>query len=222
MAKHPRYSSNAMQGMHVRQLELGPMQNFVYLIGDPDSKDAAVIDPGWEVPRILDMAKKDGYRITRVFLTHHHFDHAAGVEELLQHVPARVYAHRDDVPYLSVPREQLTPVQDGDVICVGALPVTVLHTPGHTPGSQSLLAVGRLFTGDTLFIGSCGRCDLPGGDAQALYRSLSGKLRPLDDATVVMPGHNYGEMPSAPLGEEKRRNPFLAAPSLEAFLRLVG
>ena len=212
----------APTGYTIHTLELGPMENFVYLIGDPDSKDAAVIDPGWEVPRILDAAKQDGYRITRVFLTHHHFDHAAGVEELLRHVPARVYAHRDDVPYLTVPREQLTAVQDGDVVSVGALPVTMLHTPGHTPGSQSLLAVGRLFTGDTLFIGSCGRCDLPGGDARALYRSLSGKLRLLDDTTLVMPGHNYGETPSAPLGEEKRRNPFLASPSLEAFLRLVG
>lgn len=211
-----------MKEAYVRQLELGPMQNFVYLVGDSDSKDAAVIDPGWEVPRIVDTAAQDGYRITTVFLTHHHFDHVNGVEELLRHVPARVLAHRDDVPYLKVPRGSVTPVQDGEVVRVGALPVTVLHTPGHTPGSQSLLVLGRVFTGDTLFIGSCGRVDLPGGSAEALYRSMSEKLRPLDDATVVMPGHNYGETPSAPLGEEKRRNPFLAAPSLQAFLRLVG
>lgn len=212
-----------MKEAYVRQLELGPMQNFVYVLGDPDSNEAAVIDPGWEVPTILDVVTRDGYRITAIFLTHHHFDHVNGVEELLRHLPqARVYAHADDVPYLSVPPARLSPVKDGDVVWIGTLPVTVLHTPGHTPGSQSLLAVGRVFTGDTLFIGSCGRCDLPGGDARALYRSMSETLRPLDDATIVMPGHNYGETPSAPLGDEKRCNPFLAAPSVQAFLQLVG
>ena len=211
-----------MQDAYVRQLELGPMQNFVYLVGDPDSKEAAVIDPAWDVPRIMDTAKKDGYRITQAFLTHHHFDHVNGVDELLRLTPARVHAHQDDLPYLSVPEASLNRLRHGDVVQVGTLPVTVLHTPGHTPGSQSLLAVGRVFTGDTLFIGSCGRADLPGGDAKALYRSMVEQLRPLDDATIVMPGHNYADEPSATLGVEKRRNPFLAAPSLEAFLRLVG
>lgn len=211
-----------MKDLYVRQLELGPMQNFVYLVGDPGSKEAAVIDPGWDVPAILKRAAQDGYRISRIFLTHHHFDHVNGVEELLRHAPAQVYAHRDDVPYLTVPAAQLTPVQDGEVVAIGALPVTMLHTPGHTPGSQCLLAIGHIFTGDTLFVGSCGRVDQPGGDAKAMYRSLSQKLRPLDDAVRVMPGHNYAEEPTAALGEEKRTNPFLAAASLEAFLRLVG
>jgi len=113
-------------------------------------------------------------------------------------------------------------VSGGEAVPVGRLEVTLIHTPGHTPGSQCLLVNNRLLSGDTLFIGACGRCDLPGGDPMLLYESLTKRLKPLHDKTVLCPGHNYAEVPTVELGEEKRTNPFLSAHTLEEFLRLVG
>ena len=198
------------------------MQNFVYLVGDPQRREAAVVDPGWEVPAILAAAKQDGYRITAAFVTHHHFDHVQGLGELLEAVDVPVYAHRADAPEVGIARSSLKPIAGGDTVLVGGVPVTLIHTPGHTPGSQCLLVDGRLFSGDTLFIGSCGRCDLPGGDPTQLYESLAKQLRPLDDETVLYPGHHYAPEPHVALGAEKRSNPFLSAATLHDFLRLVG
>jgi hydroxyacylglutathione hydrolase len=208
--------------IYLRQLELGPMQNFVYLIGDPESREAAVVDPGWEVPRILEAAARDGYRLTKAFVTHHHFDHVLGLEELLRAADIPVYVHRDDAPHLSVARSSLKPVGGGDTIAVGRLPVTLLHTPGHTPGSQCLLVNGRLLSGDTLFIRACGRCDLPGGNPALLYDSLVNKLKALDEATVLYPGHHYADTPTSTIGAEKRTNPFLQIQTLQEFLRVVS
>ena len=133
-----------------------------------------------------------------------------------------IYAHRDDAPLIEVKRSSLKPVAGGETIQVGGIPVTLIHTPGHTEGSQCLLVHGRLLSGDTLFIRACGRSDLPGGDPAKLYESLTKRLRPLDDETIVCPGHNYADTPTARLGDEKHENPFLGAPTLQAFLRLVG
>ena len=225
--------------IYFNQLELGPMQNFVYLIGDPATREAAVVDPGWEVPRILEAAERDGYRLTKAFVTHHHFDHVMGLEELLSAADLPVYVHRNDAPLLEAHRAHLTPVSGGETVHVGRVPVSLLHTPGHTPGSQCLLVHsspsletapggqneghrGRLLSGDTLFIGACGRCDLPGGDPAQLYDSLTKTLSALDDETVLCPGHNYADAVTTTLGQEKRSNPYLKAQTLQAFLRLVG
>ena len=206
----------------LKQLELGPMQNFIYLIGDPQSREAAVVDPGWDVPAILRAAERDGYRLTKAFVTHHHFDHVQGLDELLKTADLPIYVHRDDAPLLQVQRSSLKPVGGGETIPVGRVSVSLIHTPGHTPGSQCLLVDGRLLTGDTLFIKACGRWDLPGGDPAQLYESLNVKLKALDEATVVYPGHNYADRPTSTIGEEKQENPFLQAPSREAFLRAIG
>ena len=205
-----------------KQLELGPMQNFIYLIGDPKTREAAVVDPGWEVPAILDAAAHDGYRLTKAVVTHHHFDHVMGLADLLQAVDMPVYAHKADAPMLSIAPSSVKPLSGGETVQVGGVPIAMIHTPGHTPGSQCLLVDGKLLSGDTLFIGACGRCDLPGGDARTLHQSLSTKLRVLPDETILYPGHNYAPVPSTPLGEEKRTNPFLAAETAQDFLRLVG
>jgi glyoxylase-like metal-dependent hydrolase (beta-lactamase superfamily II) len=212
----------ADDSIYLRQLELGPMRNFIYLIGDPQTREAAVVDPGWEVPSILSAAEQDGYRLTKAFVTHHHFDHVMGLDELLKRVDLPVYAHRDDAPFLEAGRSNLKPMAGGERVQVGRIPVTLIHTPGHTPGSQCLLVDGRLLSGDTLFIGSCGRCDLPGGDPALLYESLTKKLKSLDDETVLCPGHHYADVPMARLVEEKRANPFLRAQTLTDFLHLVG
>ena len=209
--------------IYLKQLELGPMQNFVYLIGDPESREAAVVDPGWEVPRILEAAAQDGYRLTKAFVTHHHFDHVMGLAELLQAADIPVHVHRDDASFLQgVARSSLKPVGGGDTIPVGRVPVSLLHTPGHTPGSQCLLVNGRLLSGDTLFIRACGRCDLPGGNPALLYDSLVNTLKALDEATILYPGHHYADTPTSTIGAEKRTNPFLQIPTLQEFLRVVG
>lgn len=211
-----------MEALYLKQLELGPMQNFVYLIGDPTTREAAVVDPGWEVPSILRAAERDGYRLTKAFVTHHHFDHVQGLDALLQAADLPVYVHREDAPHLAVSRSSLKMMGGGETVAVGNVQVELIHTPGHTPGSQCLLVDGRLLSGDTLFIGACGRCDLPDSDPHRLYESLTKTLRPLDDATILCPGHNYADVPTTQLGEEKRTNRFLSASTKQEFFRLVG
>ena len=208
--------------LYLKQLELGPMQNFIYLLGDPTTREAAVVDPGWEIPRLLDVLQQDGYRLTGVFVTHAHFDHVMGLGQLLNAADVPVYAHREEASALTVDPSNLKVMGDGDIVHVGSVPVTLMHTPGHTPGSQCFLVDGRLLSGDTLFIRACGRCDLPGGDPKQLFESLSGKLKKLDDQTVLYPGHNYAEVPTSTIADEKRRNPFLQLQTLEEFLHMVG
>ncbi len=207
---------------YFKQLELGPMQNFIYVLGDPTTREAVVVDPGWEVPTILKAAEQDGYRLTKAIVTHHHFDHTRGLDELLKAVDVPVYVHTDDAPHLELPRSSLKLTRDGEALQVGQLPITLIHTPGHTKGSQCLLVGGRLLSGDTLFIKACGRCDLPDSDPRKLYDSLANKLKRLEDETVVCPGHNYAEVPLSTIKEEKRNNPFLNMPTVEEFLHLVG
>ena len=208
--------------LYLKQLELGPMKNFIYLVGDPKTREAAVVDPGWEVPTILRTLEADGYRLTQAFVTHHHFDHVMGLGDLLRAADIPIYVHREDAPLISIEPTSLKPVAGGDTVTVGKVSIQLIHTPGHTPGSQCLLVNGCLLSGDTLFIKGCGRCDLPGSDPATMYESLTKKLKPLDDTTTLYPGHNYADVPTSRLGEEKRGNPFLRTPTLEEFLRLVG
>ena len=212
----------AERPMYFKQLELGPMQNFIYLIGDPTTREAAVIDPGWEVPQILAAARQDGYQLTKAIVTHHHFDHVMGLSDLLQAADIPVYAHRDDAPLLKIQPSSIKPLSGGETVRVGELPLTLIHTPGHTPGSQCVLVNGHLLSGDTLFIRACGRCDLPGGNPAQLYDSLTNKLKALEDDTILCPGHHYAEVPTSTIREEKQNNPFLRIPTQQEFLRLVG
>ena len=207
--------------LYLKQLELGPLQNFVYLIGSLETREAAVVDPAWDVNRILEVARQDEMRITTAIITHTHFDHINGLAELLKTTDAQIVVHKKEIPDVPVGRSNLKGVEGGDQISVGPLSLSFLHTPGHTPGSQCISVGDRLISGDTLFIGGCGRCDLPGGDPELLYRSLS-RLSQMDDRLVVYPGHNYAPQPSSTIEEEKSGNPFLRAESLEGFLSLVG
>ena len=210
--------------MELRQLELGPMANFVYIVGDPASKECAVVDPAWDVPAILKTVREAGWRLTRVFITHHHHDHINGLGELLSECDVPVHVHKHDAEVLKAFSGSLKPSEGGDKISLGRQEITLLHTPGHTEGSQCLLIEDRLVSGDTLFIGGCGRVDLPTSDPEKMYRSLR-KLAALPDKTVLFPGHNYADDPSALLESEKRRNPYLKVSStgaLDDFLSLVG
>jgi hydroxyacylglutathione hydrolase len=216
--------------LYLKQMELGPMQNFVYLIGDPETRDCIVVDPAWDIEQILNTLAEDGMRLTGVLVTHTHQDHVGGhlfgfdipgIEELLESVTAKVYVHKAEREFLHGFGSDLVKVDGGDTIEVGRIAVTFIHTPGHTPGSQCFLVDGRLVSGDTLFIRSCGRTDLPGSDPKEMYTSLTQRLGALPDDTVVFPGHNYGGI-STTIGDEKRQNPKMRFPSMNDFLRAMG
>jgi hydroxyacylglutathione hydrolase len=205
--------------IYLKQVELGPMGNYVYLIGDPHSREVAVVDPAWEVERIVDMAQEQDLTITKILITHSHFDHVNGVEALLNRTKAKVYINRAEAEFMKAVWPDLVKVDGGDKTRVGRVDITFLHTPGHTPGSQCFLVQDRLISGDTLFIGACGRCDLPGSSPEDMYDSLANKLSKLDDRTIVFPGHNYAARPYSTIGDEKRFNPYLQFQSLQDFLR---
>ncbi len=221
--------------IYLRQLEIGPMQNYAYLVGDPETREAAVVDAAWDVDAILDVAAADGMTITKALVTHFHPDHlggrfmgmsVAGATELLAKVPVKVYIHKDEAGFVhrvsDLSDSDLVPVEGGDTITVGNVPLTFVHTPGHTPGSSCFLADGNLISGDTLFIGSCGRSDLPGSNPADLYHSLNHTLRSLPDDTIVYPGHNYADRSTSTIGHEKRRNMTMRFDSVEEFLRFMG
>ena len=218
--------------LYLKQMELGPMQNFVYLVGDREARDCVVIDPAWAIDTIVRTAEADGMRITGALVTHTHQDHVGGsladwgmpgripgLEELLTQVPAKVYVQRAEREFLRGFGSDLVKVEGGTELPVGRFTITFIHTPGHTPGSQCFLVDGRLISGDTLFIGGCGRTDLPGGDPAQLHESL-GRLGSLPEETLLFPGHNYGG-PSSTIGDEKRRNQFMRF-GLGDFLRAMG
>jgi glyoxylase-like metal-dependent hydrolase (beta-lactamase superfamily II) len=216
--------------IYLKQMELGPMQNFIYLVGDPATRQCVVVDPAWEIDAIVGTAAADDMTIIAALITHTHQDHVGGhlfgmnipgVEELLEKVKAKVYVHKAEREFLKGFGSDLVKVDNSDTLQVGRLGLTFLHTPGHTPGSQCFLVDGRLISGDTLFIGSCGRTDLPGSDPTEMYYSLTQRLGKLPDETVLFPGHNYGG-PSSTLGDEKRGNPFMRFASLGEFLRMMG
>jgi len=206
---------------YLKQVPVGPMQNFAYLLGPDAGAECAVVDPGWDAAGLLAAAQADGRRIVCAVLTHGHFDHAGGLKDLLQagHLP--IYAHEGDARALAAQLPGVKPVRDGEKLLLAGLEAEVLHTPGHTPGSMCLLAAGNLLTGDTLFVDCCGRTDLPGSDPSAMHASLR-RLAALPKDTVVWPGHDYGDRPSGPLGDLLKINPYLAAATLDEFLRLQG
>ena len=220
--------------LYFKQIEIGPMQNFTYLIGDPVSREALVVDAAWDIPTLIRIAEQDGFTITKALVTHYHQDHLGGdfggyhiqgAAELLEQVKARVYIHKAEAGSLGrlagLSASDLVKVDSGDTTTVGAATVTFIHTPGHTPGSQCFLVENRLVAGDTLFINSCGRVDLPGSSPEDMYYSLTQKLAKLPDDTILYPGHNYAEKPFATLAEQKRHNMFLRFQSLPDFLALM-
>lgn len=211
------------------------MRNFVYLIGDRGTGEALVVDPAYDPQGIVDCCAADGMRLAGVLATHYHPDHVGGsmmglsipgVVELLEIIDVPVHVQADEVPYVSattgLSAGELRTHTGGDVVEIGDLRIELIHTPGHTPGSQCFLAGGRLLSGDTLFLEGCGRTDLPGGDAAALYDSLTRRLGRVPDDTVLFPGHFYAAEPSARLGETRRLNYVFAPSSASQWLAMFG
>jgi hydroxyacylglutathione hydrolase len=205
----------------LHQMELGPMQNFVYIIGCERTREAAVVDPAWDVPSILKVIRDHELKVGAILLTHTHFDHINGVEELLKATDARVFVHKKEAAALAY-STSVKKIESGDEVKIGDHRITFVHTPGHTPGSQCFYLPDRLIAGDTLFVRGCGRCDLPGGNPEEMFQSLSGKLKKMDDHVRLYPGHNYAEVPVSTLGEEKKHNPFLLCQTKDQFLRMTS
>ncbi|MBI1883766.1 MAG: MBL fold metallo-hydrolase [Chlamydiae bacterium] len=207
--------------MILHQLELGPMQNFVYLVGCPQTREAVVVDPGWEPERIQEALEEKDLKLKGILATHYHFDHVNGIEGLLKKSDVPVYVNEHDAFALKKFEPNLKKVHGEDTLQIGTVTIRFLHTPGHTPGSQCFRVEDSLVSGDTLFINYCGRCDLPGGSTEEMFRSLS-KLRQLDNEIILYPGHNYADTPTATLGEQKKGNPYFKCESLPLFLKAMG
>ncbi len=219
--------------LYLKQVELGQMANYVYLIGSTKTREVAVVDPAWEIDRIVKLAQADDMRITHILVTHTHPDHVGGklfglkiegIAELLEQVDAKVVINKAEAGYLTpLTGANIVRADAGHSLHLGDVTITLIHTPGHTPGSQCFLVQDRLISGDTLFIGSCGRVDLPGSNPEQMYDSLVNKLMKLEDKTAVLPGHNYAAgQTSSTIGEERRRNPYVQFSSVSEFLRFMG
>lgn len=218
--------------LYFKQIEIGPMQNYVYLIGSLETRKVAVVDAAWEIDTILKVAAQDDVEITHAFVTHTHPDHVGGrfanvdipgVTELLGRCKAKVVVHKAEAEALQgFSASDVIKADSGDKIDIGGVEIQLLHTPGHTPGSQCFLVDGRIVSGDTLFINACGRVDFPGGNPEQMYYSLTQKLMALPDDTVLFPGHNYAAKPHDTIGEQKKTNPYLKFTSLKQFLAAMG
>ena len=229
-----------MSDLYFRQEPVGQMANFAYVIGSRASRQALLVDPAWAVDALCDAAEADGMQVVGALVTHYHQDHVGGeifgheiegLARLLERTPVPIHVNRHEADGLKqvtgASESDLVRHEGGDALELGGVRVRLLHTPGHTPGSQCFLVEepgrpGQLVAGDTLFLGSCGRVDLPGGDPEALYQSLNGVLKKLPDETLVFPGHAYAAESSDTLGEQKRSNPYLRVAGLEQFLGFLG
>jgi hydroxyacylglutathione hydrolase len=207
--------------LEIFQTEVGLMSNFNELVADTETRVCAIVDPAFEVDRLLREAATRGWRIEAVLVTHTHHDHVDGVEEVVRATGATVYVGAGEAEALAraAPSAKLTALRGGESIAVGSLRIEALATPGHTIAGTSYVAEGNVFTGDTLFIGGCGRTDFPGGDAPTLWRSLQ-RLASLPEETRVWPGHDYGQTPTSTIGWERTTNPYLLCKDESEFVAL--
>lgn len=218
----------------VEQLQLGPMQNFVYIVGSAKTREVALVDPAWDIDALLNHLDEKDYKLTAALVTHYHPDHVggafsgnsiSGLAELMERRPVKVYAHKTEAEGVrkvtSISESDIEKVDSGDTLRLGEIEVEFLHTPGHTPGSQCFRIKNTLVSGDTLFIQGCGRVDLPGSNTEDMYHSLK-KLAALPDDTLLLPGHHYSEAPNATMGETKAHNPYLRIDDLATWRNIMG
>ncbi|MFA5060092.1 MAG: MBL fold metallo-hydrolase [Candidatus Omnitrophota bacterium] len=202
----------------VTQMPLGPMENFLYFIGDAKTREVALVDPAWDVPFLIKKAAEQDLKVTSVFLTHGHPDHVNGLDKFLSKHDVPVYISQHEAALFMPKHKNIKHIKPNEKLKTGNIEWLCLHTPGHSSGCQCFLSENILIAGDTLFIDGCGRCDLPGSDPKAMYHSLHEVILKLPEETIVYPGHDYGRFPFAPLKTLKKTNAYLQCKSLEEFL----
>ena len=203
--------------MRVLQIPVGQMANFTYIIADEERGESVIIDPSWDLEKIFDALKKNNWKAKYIINTHSHFDHVLGNEQVAEITGAKIVQHKN-----SKLTKQIS-VSDGDIIRIGNIPIRILHTPGHSTDSICLVVNNELvFTGDTLFVGNCGRVDLPGSNPKDMYNSLFEKVTKLEESLIIYPGHNYGPSPTSTIGKEKKTNYVLQPRSIQDFLSFMS
>lgn len=218
----------------IEQIEIGPMQNFTYIVGSRNTREVALVDPAWDIKSLINLLDEKDYKLTAALVTHYHPDHIGGsfsghgiegLSELQAIKPVKIYAHKSEADGVKkvagLSDNDLVRVDSGDTLKIGDIEVEFLHTPGHTPGSQCFRIKNTLVSGDTLFINGCGRVDLPGSDTEEMFNSLQ-KLVELPDDTILLPGHNYGSVPNATMADTKQQNAYLRINDLETWQQLMG
>ena len=211
------------------------MVNFAYLIGDRTTKRCVIVDAAYNASELMGIAQEDGMEVEGVLATHHHPDHVGGemfghsipgVRELLEEKPIKIHCNKEEAEWIrrtaDVSESDLAKHDPGDVLELGAVSITLIHTPGHTPGSQCFLVEDKLIAGDTLFLEGCGRTDFPGGDAEEIYRSIHTRLAKIPDDTILYPGHLYDPRSHAPLGDVRETNGVFQIPDVQSWLRYMG
>ncbi|MDG2060895.1 MAG: MBL fold metallo-hydrolase [SAR86 cluster bacterium] len=225
---------NTSDDLYLEQIPLGPMENFVYLIGSLNTREVSIIDPAWDIDFLLNHLEEKNLTLKSILVTHYHQDHVGGnfgsheiqgIAEILEKNPVKIYVNKHEAEGLTkvtgVSKSDMILVDSGDDLHIGNNKIEFLHTPGHTPGSQCFKVNNNLVSGDTLFIQGCGRVDLPGSNSEDMYHSLK-KLASLPDETILFPGHNYSHEKESTIKEVKKMNIHLKVPDLESWKQFMG
>ena len=219
--------------LYLEQLLVGPMDNFIYLVGSKSTREVAIIDPAWDIDALLTHIKEQDLKLTSVLVTHYHPDHIGGgmgghsiegIAELLEKDPVKIFVHKLEAEGVKkvtgVSDIDLNIVESGDHLTIGENDIEFLHTPGHTPGSQCFKVNNNLVSGDTLFVQGCGRVDLPGSNSEDMFHSLQ-KLSALPDETILYPGHNYSAEPYESMERVKEINTYLRIEDLDMWKQIM-
>jgi glyoxylase-like metal-dependent hydrolase (beta-lactamase superfamily II) len=207
------------------------MANFVYVVGDSTTREVYLVDPAWDAKGLLDYIHKQEWKLKGIIASHYHADHIGGsvfgmqiegIKEVLEHTDVCIHCHKEETQWIhkqtGIPASSLKSHEDGDILSCGPLELCLHHTPGHTPGSICISAQGNLVAGDTLFLNGCGRTDLPGGDPEALFRTLNQKIRKMPGSWIVFPGHHYSVQKCAHLHNVIETNPVFFNQDEEDFI----
>jgi hydroxyacylglutathione hydrolase len=219
--------------LFLEQIPLGPMENFVYMIGSKSTREVALVDPAWDIDFLLNHIDQQDLKLASILVTHYHPDHIGGgmgghsiegIAEVLAKKPVKIFVNKyeaDGVKKVTgVSDSDISIVESGDHLKIGLNDIEFLHTPGHTPGSQCFKVNDNLISGDTLFIHGCGRVDLPGSDSEDMYHSLQ-KLAELSDDTILYPGHHYSPEEFQTMGKTKEQNMYLKVPDIETWRQIM-
>jgi len=220
--------------LFLEQIPLGPMENFVYMIGSKSTREVALVDPAWDIDFLLNHIDQQDLKLASILVTHYHPDHIGGgmgghsiegIADVLAKKPVKIFVNKyeaDGVKKVTgVSDSDISIVESGDHLKIGLNDIEFLHTPGHTPGSQCFKINDNLISGDTLFIQGCGRVDLPGSDSEDMYHSLQ-KLSLLPDETILYPGHHYSPEEFETMGKTKEKNMYLKVPDLATWQQIMG